>query len=334
MDFQKSNFVILGSDWDLYKYSYADVMNLPNVIYTTPKNIFGKLYLLFKIHFSIKINSICRLPFKHQWRKLFNGFEFNNAKPICFLFFANWNQLDDELLLVNYFKEKYKGCKCVLFFQDIFSTQKKLYSRQPYDVDELKRKYDIIISYDRVDSVKYGFLYHPTVLSYTQIDCNDIIPCDVFFIGKAKDRLKVVTDVFKKLKDLGCVCRFILLDVPEDQQVYKDEIIYTNEFITYYENLKYMCASKCLLEVLQTGAVGFSFRTLEAVLYGKKILSNNKTMSDLPFYTSNNVFLFDTIDDITSDMVKLIKDGNRVCYDFKERYSPKSLLTFIVSQFD
>lgn len=324
------NFVLFGSDWDLYKQSYADLKNDKNVLYVTPKSLFGWKFWLFKLHFSVKINLLFQLPLKKIWLKVFDNILFSNKNPICFIFFSSWNALNNEIHIVDYLRAKYPDSKYVVFFQDIFATQRNLYSQRPIDALWVKSQYDLVLSYDYGDAEKMGFIYHSTVLSYTEIGNHNEIPeSDVYFIGQAKDRLSLIVQVFKQLTILGLKCEFMILGVPKSRQLLKDQIHYIDKPLSYKENLKYMSKAKCLLDILQDGACGYTFRTLEAIVFDKKILTNNITIQDAPFYNEDDVILFRSIEEIDQDVKLKINNGAVVDYQYKETISPKKLLEFI-----
>lgn len=62
----------------------------------------------------------------------------------------------------------------------------------------------------------YGWVYYPLVYSEVHIeDNNDIPESDVYFVGKAKDRLSEIISFFEKCDAAGLKCDFHIVGVPK-----------------------------------------------------------------------------------------------------------------------
>ena len=93
----------------------------------------------------------------------------------------------------------------------------------------------------------------------------------------------------------------------------------------YIENLQRIKATKCLLEIMQKGGHGYTLRTCEAIMYDKKMLTNNPEVTKAPFYSSQAISVFNSAKDIDLDFVKTAKDFN---YNYKEKLSPVHMLEY------
>ena len=160
------NYVILGSDWDLYKFAYSDLYRFDNVkyiagLYPPSDSLKGVLY---RIHFNPAVNRIVNLPFKQVWNKTyFKNNMFSHQKPLCFIVFTNW--LNQNVGIVEYLKIKFPEAKLVCMLQDLVSTQQVRFSKERFDCDRIKQQFDLVLSFDARDCVTYGFVYHPLVFS-------------------------------------------------------------------------------------------------------------------------------------------------------------------------
>ena len=76
-------------------------------------------------------------------------------------------------------------------------------------------------------------------------------------------------------------------------------------WMDYKEVIDIVKQSNCILEVVQEGQNGITLRTMEAVCYGKKLLTNNKNIVKYPFYDSKYISVFEDIDDICKLIVFL-----------------------------
>ena len=108
----KYNYVILGSDWDLYKFSYSDLYQFNNVQYIPgPYPPINSLKgLLYRIHFNPTINRLVKLPFKTAWNDSYFKHRFPVSKPFCFIVFMNWIKQDVGI------KRKISQCKTRMHF--------------------------------------------------------------------------------------------------------------------------------------------------------------------------------------------------------------------------
>lgn len=322
------NFVIFGSEWDLYKTSYSDIIGKENVVYIErPEPLInsGLIKLLFRIHFHKYIFGIS-LPFKRVWNKYYFIDTFKTKRPLCFVFFNSWIRIDVGLPL--YLRKKYPRCKLVWMNQDLIKVQTYAYSNKTFDVEKIKCEFDLCLSFDKGDCLTYGFTYHPLVFSEIKYRKDTEIKSDVYFLGRAKNRLDDIVDVYYYLTHKGLKCDFYIVGVNKEKQKAPDSIHYI-ESMDYQTNLKMILESKCLLEVMQESGTGFTQRGCEAVCLGKKLLTNNQFIIEEPFYNSKYISTFRSTDDMDEEFVDNIRSNEMVDYHYKDRMSPIELLEFI-----
>lgn len=326
------NFVILGSENDIFRTSFKDVAQQENVAYLDDGiSCRCPLYkLLHRLHFSRQINKLISIPFKNVWNSGKIAFSLDNSKPLCFILFTNWVRNDRQTKFISFLRKRYPRCKIVWFAQDILSTVYNTYTRKNIDVELLKSKLDLTVSYDMGDAKKYGLEYHPTVLSKIQIPSNSKYESDLFFIGKSKKRLDLLIELSKGLKKYGVKCNFMVLGISPEEQKDPEYINYIEKPLTYHENLNYAVNAKCLLELMQPGAVGYTFRTSEALLYNKKLITNNQFVENAPFFSAENIIVMkDLSEKWFKDVAHKILDNKPVQYENIDIISPKHLLAFI-----
>ena len=264
----KYNYVILGSDWDLYKFSYSDLYQFNNVQYIPgPYPPINSLKgLLYRIHFNPTINRLVKLPFKTAWNDSYFKHRFPVSKPFCFIVFMNW--IKQDVGITTYLREKFPNAKLVCILQDLASTH-------PFYCNNLKKQFDLVLSFDPGDCATYGFIYHPLVYSSYHGKIKKMPYSDVYMLAKAKNRLNDIFKIYTILKDNNLKPNLLLAGVDIQDQKYKDEITYLNKSIPYEENLQYIFHTHCILEVMQKNGIGFTQRACEAVCLGKKLLTNN-----------------------------------------------------------
>lgn len=320
---QQYNYVIFQTSSDYYRISYSDLKNQRNVMYIDslrPKNSKIKK-TLYRIHHSKKINSILELPAKKIWYPSYFINPFKDNLPICFIFNARWMQypyLQDYVLYLKYIY----NAKFVCFYQDLVDTHP---GAEP---DKVINLFDLVLSYDKIDAEKYGLVYHPTVYSNYKVDYDLNIPeSDLYFVGLAKDRLDQILEIFYQCKEQGVVCDFYLSGVPPHRQIKEDGLNYIDK-MSYIENLKHVLRTKCILEILQGNAKGSTVRTWEAIMYDKKILTNNFSVIEDFYFDRNYIRLLED-DNINK---KFIKDESSYINPYKKHISPNRLLDFITDR--
>ena len=186
--------------------------------------------------------------------------------------------------------------------------------------------FDVILSFDYNDCENYNLVYNPLVYSAPKELKNVEEDIDVYFCGKAKDRLDLILSTFKQLKEKGLNCKFFINGVRQDKRENIDGLVYLDKFMSYKDNLDYVKRSKCLLEVMQEGGNGYTLRTCEAVAYNKKLITNNYMLKNSDFYDCDMISFFEKSDDIDFEFINKGKKG------FKDRnyFSPIKLLEKII----
>lgn len=317
------NFIIAGGE-GFYSVAYSDLKRCDNVRYFENyiDGILSPLMrILVKLCFNLKINRYIKTPFKHIAYKKIYPAQFSTDRPLCFIFFGTQFAVINTDYL-EYLKVQYPSAKFVLYMQDIVS------SLPYYDILNYKKRFDLILSYDCNDCKKYGLQYYSTPFSYVAPD--KFIkrePIDVYFCGSAKTRYPEILRVYQACKEQGLKCKFFITGVPEADRIKSEEIIYDRR-ISYLDNLSYIYASKCIVEIMQANAVGFTPRLWEALFYNKHLLTNNVNIITSNYYNASQIHLIDK-DKITMDYVdNIVKTDKKILL----KKSPLNLIKYIVPQ--
>lgn len=275
---------------------------------------------LVNICYSKTVNRIVKHPFKNLVFPLLYPCKFDNNKTRCYLFFGNGLELINTFY-ADYLRKQHRGVKIVLFLQDLIKTYKN------FDLNFLRKQTDLIISYDKQDADKYGLLYHPTPMSYVKVDEDDSIKeSDFYFCGYAKTRYPVIHSLYCKLVDEGYNCDFNVFRLPEN--VAKVEgINYIKDMMNYEQNLQHVQKTKCIVEIMQDGAVGYTPRLWESIIYDKHLLTNNRLVLDSHFFNERYHHMWDKIDSILD--TKWVTEPVTFSSEIKHQLSPTELLSYI-----
>lgn len=318
----KYKYVVFGYRRDYFSIMFNDSVSkgiaeyIGDPILDKYKNLF--IRSLYKIHHHPLLNWKFKLPLKNLWFPLFyNSFD---SQPRCFIFLMDWITKENIKLFTG-LRKKYSDCKLVVYFEDLVS------SRPNFDMGLLKY-FDFGISYDQLDSVKYNLLYHPTFLSKIEVNPCSEHTSDVCFIGLAKDRLQKIHQLYKIFIDSGLEADFIISRKNEND-LEEQGIQYISKDISYLEYLSHVINTNCILELMHHDAGGYTLRTWEALLYNKKLITNNQRILDAPFYNKDQFIVFKDIKDISlKQITEPLKKGN---FD-KESISSIRFFKYIDSQ--
>jgi hypothetical protein len=109
-----------------------------------------------------------------------------------------------------------------------------------------------------------------------------------------------------------------------EQERPQKNIHYLDELIPYEETLDIIKRSKCLLELKINEINTCSVRVQEAVIYNKKLLTDNKNVYKMPCCKGdNNISYFDNTEDIDWDF---LLDNEPADYHYKDEFSAAKLL--------
>ena len=190
--------------------------------------------------------------------------------------------------------------------------------------------FDKVITIDEGDAERYGLELHP--FFYSAIPKEDLaIPeSDCFYVGNAKERLDDLLAVYELFLSMGLKCDFHIVGVSEERQKYQESIIY-NKPMNYDDVVCHIKKSKMLLEIMQEGQTSGTLREHEAVIYGKKLITNNKYIVNINSSQLNEnekdllerlIVINKQVDRNTRNCLKIIRtitdeNGKKICFSAK-----------------
>lgn len=272
---------------------------------------------LYNVHNSAKLNSRMRLPFKWIWFPFIYKSKFSDNKPICFI--AGSTNLPIDYFV--YLKKHYSNCKVVKIHRDLL---KVTHQNPEYTEERMNQVFDLRLSYDEGEAKENGFPYFDEIESKIEIPIDPQYPlCDVFFAGKAKDRMPKILKAYKVLSEAGLKCDFYITHATDAEKVDLPGITYSDGFMPYIEMLYRSVNAKCMLDINQTGAVGYTSRFLEAVIYNKLLIVDNPSVKRSKYYNPQYIQLVETMDEIDPEFVK---SNVHVDYHYDGDFSPIHLI--------
>lgn len=243
---------------------YKSIVSINPTIKSLPMRI------LRKLHLSINFKS-------HIWIDLIlNKYSIDDSNDIIFIIF------DAPIWIVNihYIRKKYKNIKIVFWFWNIV---KKNYIKK---LDFIKKNTDSICTFDKNDAQNFNLLHHNQFFWLKSIPEENIL-YDVIFIGKNKNRLEFLEEVYLKLKEMGVKTFFyVVKDSKNDRSNF---INLKDDPLPYVDILKLISKSKAILDINHSNQTGFTLRVLEALFFNKKLITNNFDIVNYDFFNKNNI---------------------------------------------
>lgn len=326
-------YLFLSPKDDNYTFYYSDLLKNKDVLWVnTSLNKKGLIGFLYGIHISKKLNKIINIPFKDIWiqnykTKKIKDFIKTDKKCIVLVFRHSF------FLFYRHFYEKWlkkinPNIKICFLFADIVDSYKK-----GFNINIAKNKFDALFSFDKEDSQKYGLVYYPHIVPFpANIEIQNVQggqKYSIYFMGRAKKRLNLLVEIYKKLKQNGIKVLFEIAGAKESERTFFDENFQYIDFITYKEYLRRCSNADCLLEVMQsTSNTGYTTRVLEAISLNKKLISNNQDLINAPFYDKKMLSTFTSENDFNIEFLNKTNTPLHWNYD-SYQYSADKLLSFL-----
>lgn len=314
-------FLLIDDEHELYKIMYTDLLkkDCKFEIEEVPKFCkMNKVYTFFnKIHFDDRINRHLWLPFKGGWDKYYylNSYNFDEAEQYWVIFlngtFRNYYSIE----YLKNFRKKHSNVRLALVMYDNTTNP---YAQR---VKKMFSCFDKIFSFDQEDCRKYNFEYIFSTLSKPEFVKRDKKKeSSIFFVGSASGRLNLLHNCMEKIVDKIDNYRFYITGVDEKDK--KLPIIY-NHPISYADTLEYSFNTDCIFEVVKPGQTGITLRTCEAIIFNKKLLTNNKAIKDTPFYNEKYMSVFENEEDID---LNFISEKIDIDYNYEDWFSPNVII--------
>ncbi len=226
-----------------------------------------------------------------------------------------------SLTFLQFVRQKFKKVKIVsIVYNTIGSNEKKAFF--------LKSNYDQVFSYDVDDCNRYNFnhfwgLYGNTKHSLTNNGT-------LMFAGAGKGREQLIEQIAElSYKN----------DLPVDITITSSRInkitsiTYMSGRLCYSEVAKKISLCNCLLDLSSGEQSGVSIRTMEAIAYGKKLLTNNQKILEFPGYNDVQMQYFSSVDEIDWSWLKTKSSFENNMVN-TVRYSVRSLIDRIIEKED
>ena len=175
--------------------------------------------------------------------------------------------------------------QCSVLMRNICNTNSKTGKLVLY----LRNKCIRFFSFDQADCEKYGFHFYNQFIE-SVITANQPNPSyDFCFTGMDKGRGALLGQIKQETESRGFKTR---IDIRHSTRAKAIQMSEKKGVSSYLDYLNSQLDCRCIIDINQSSQTGLTMRPLEAVLYKKKLLTNNQSVVDQPYYNPNNIFVF------------------------------------------
>ena len=266
---------------------------------------------------NISINKKIKMPCQAIWTHQYalSNVNFEDDKKYCVIY----TDISACRTDVRYLKllSKKKNIVMIMVMANVVASKEKL----------LKQRFDFfkhIFTWDKSDAERYGMILHSTYYSRIKMPAQINLKSDCFFIGSAKGRLEILHKLYKRVTEAGGRADFYITNVNKKDQT--ESGIFYNKSLSYNRVLANDMSTNCVIEVLAGDQVGQTLRSEEAIIGNKKLLTNNASMRNNPYYKTGYIRIFD---EITDEDIRFVMRKEKVNYEYNDDYSPIYLIDHI-----
>ena len=167
-----------------------------------------------------------------------------------------------------------EGVPCYIYYCNPVGTT---FRRPAEELQAIRALGYRLTSFDPCEAERYGMACTGQYFRYPEHQ-PDNIDSDCFFCGLPKDRAGTLQRLRTRLEAEGLTCDFVIPRTPAEK-------------LTYPQYLDRLARTRCVIDISQKGQTGLTRRPLEALFYGKKLLTDNPEIARYDFYCPQNVFI-------------------------------------------
>jgi hypothetical protein len=269
------------------KYVFGNLKGSPSCSFAQipVSGLWGKLNHL---HTAEKLNRRISLPFKGLWYDCYIRAVPSADKHVV-VFMEGCPLAYDKRLLLHLRKKLANAVLVYYFLNSAIAVPERR-------IRYIESNFDLIISYDEDDCAKRGWHHYCGVYSADK-SIRAAAPCDVFFVGQNKGRQKALLASYERFSRWGLKCDYFITGIPDKEQNVPG--IHYDEYLPYDKTLQKVMGARFLFENLQEGQSGCSFRTFEAIAYGKVLVTNNASLKNSRIFDKNRMLFYHDVSDIS-----------------------------------
>ena len=273
-------------------------------------------------HRSLLHSALCRLPYINHLPPSFfyNTPLFDDGSDKIIVFDSN-----ASLRMLEWLRKIHPEKRLILWYWNERSS-----SGIKRDLPEWLEQW----SFSECDCEKYGFRHNTQFF----FDCfaKDAAECrsrhhnnpspKVVFVGRDKGRREIILEIADSLRKAGAeVTLEIAPNITGPFKTYREKML---KLLPYKQVIERVKDADVLLDYTIKPSTGLSLRCMESLFFGKKLITNNKTILKADFYNPLNIYV---LGEDERDLRQFLNDSAAVVDDgIRDRY----LLSNWMKRFD
>lgn len=216
----------------------------------------------------------------------------------------------------------------VLFFIDELFNNYKSVQRAKDIIKDNGKFFDLVYTFSPKDAENYSINLNESYYSRLNT-ASDEHASGLFFVGSLKNRGGILQDTFNLLNSNGVNCNFII-SASRENRTNKN---FDYRTVSYKECIRNVLSANCILDIADERQTGMTLRYYEAVVYNKKLLTNNVNVKNMPYYDERYMKIFKDVNDIKNIGFEWFKNNDEIDYGYKGEFEPVNFLKNILSCF-
>ncbi|MGE6384236.1 hypothetical protein ACQKEN_00950 [Pseudomonas sp. NPDC078416] len=154
--------------------------------------------------------------------------------------------------------------------------------------------FDKVYTFDGADAREYQLRKLYNYIYEEHADFKTTSDFKAFVVMGGKHRVDVLGRVAQAFEQLGysSTCKFLVQSKPVPGA--SPLLTFFRQRMGIDETAEYVRRSEILIDIVRPGHAGLSFRFFEALLYRKKMITNNASVADYDFYDPRNILIIDS----------------------------------------
>jgi hypothetical protein len=154
--------------------------------------------------------------------------------------------------------------------------------------------FDKVYTFDGADARDYQLRKLYNYIYEEHADFKTTSEFKAFVVMGGKHRVDVLGRVAQAFEQLGytSTCKFLVQSKPVPGA--SPLLTFFRQRMDIDETAEYVRRSEILIDIVRPGHAGLSFRFFEALLYRKKMITNNPSVADYDFYDPRNILIIDS----------------------------------------
>lgn len=186
----------------------------------------------------------------------------------------------------------------------------------------LFRKWGTAFTFDQQDQIKYGLRRNTQFYVYPQESDSELIQRDVYFVGKDKGRKSILEELAVFFEEKGITFQFQVK--PDSDSEWSSSRLQKVNWVDYKAITQNIRESNVILEICKECQEGMTLRTMEAIFYDKKLITNNLSYENYSFFDPERIYIIK--DNDYSGLVEFIRSETPVKYEkkYKDYYDVRA----------